>query len=37
VENPDARFLVGVQFHPERLVQKHPEFLALFRLFQVAL
>jgi putative glutamine amidotransferase len=36
VENPDARFLVGVQFHPERLVKKHPEFLGLFRLFAKA-
>jgi putative glutamine amidotransferase len=37
VENPDARFLVGVQFHPERLVEKHPEFLELFRLFRDAM
>jgi putative glutamine amidotransferase len=33
VENPDARFLVGVQFHPERSVEDHSEFLDLFRLF----
>jgi putative glutamine amidotransferase len=37
VENPEARFLVGVQFHPERLVDDHPEFLELFRLFRKAI
>lgn len=37
VENPKAKFLVGVQFHPERLVKDHPEFLKLFRLFRNAI
>ncbi len=37
VENRDARFCVGVQFHPERLVKKYPEFLELFRLFAKAM
>jgi putative glutamine amidotransferase len=36
VENADAKFLVGVQFHPERLVKDHAEFLELFRIFQRA-
>jgi len=30
VELPGARFCVGVQFHPERLLQVAPEFLRLF-------
>jgi gamma-glutamyl-gamma-aminobutyrate hydrolase PuuD len=26
-------FLLGVQFHPERLFENHPEFCALFQTF----
>jgi putative glutamine amidotransferase len=33
IEGTDARFFCSVQFHPERLVQKAPEFLRLFRVF----
>ena len=33
IEKPDARFCCAVQFHPERLVKKSPEFLRLFRAF----
>ncbi len=33
VEKPDARFCCAVQFHPERLVKRAPEFLNLFRDF----
>jgi putative glutamine amidotransferase len=33
IEKPDARFCCGVQFHPERLVKRAPEFLKLFREF----
>jgi putative glutamine amidotransferase len=29
-------YLLGVQFHPERLVRAHPEFLELFRSFTAA-
>jgi gamma-glutamyl-gamma-aminobutyrate hydrolase PuuD len=30
IEKPDARFVCGVQFHPERLLEKAPQFLRLF-------
>jgi len=33
MELPDARFFCGVQFHPERLVNKAPQFRKLFRAF----
>jgi len=33
IEKPDARFCCAVQFHPERLVKRAPEFLKLFREF----
>jgi putative glutamine amidotransferase len=33
MERPDARFCCGVQFHPERLVKKAPQFQKLFREF----
>lgn len=33
MEKPGARFCCGVQFHPERLVKKAPEFQKLFREF----
>ena len=33
MERPDARFFCGVQFHPERLVRKSPQFQKLFREF----
>ena len=33
IEKPDARFCCGVQFHPERLVKKAPQFQKLFREF----
>lgn len=33
VELPGARFYCAVQFHPERLVKKSPQFLKLFREF----
>ena len=28
-----APFLLGVQFHPERLIDEHPEFLGIFKAF----
>ena len=33
MERPGARFCCAVQFHPERLVKKSPQFLGLFREF----
>ncbi len=33
MERPEARFCCGVQFHPERLVKKTPQFQKLFREF----
>jgi putative glutamine amidotransferase len=33
MELPDARFFCGVQFHPERLINRAPEFQKLFREF----
>ena len=33
MERPGARFCCGVQFHPERLVKKAPQFQKLFREF----
>jgi putative glutamine amidotransferase len=33
MENPKARYCCAVQFHPERLVERAPEFLNLFRDF----
>jgi putative glutamine amidotransferase len=33
MEKPDAHFCCAVQFHPERLVKKAPEFVKLFRDF----
>jgi putative glutamine amidotransferase len=33
MEKPGARFCCGVQFHPERLVKKAPQFQKLFREF----
>jgi len=33
MEKPEARFCCGVQFHPERLVKKAPQFQKLFREF----
>jgi putative glutamine amidotransferase len=33
MEKPGARFCCGVQFHPERLVKKAPQFRKLFREF----
>ena len=33
MERPGARFCCAVQFHPERLVKKSPQFLRLFREF----
>ncbi|HXI83949.1 MAG TPA: gamma-glutamyl-gamma-aminobutyrate hydrolase family protein [Verrucomicrobiae bacterium] len=33
MEKPDARFCCGVQFHPERLVKRAPQFQKLFREF----
>ena len=33
VEIPGARFYCAVQFHPERLLKKSPQFLELFRAF----
>jgi putative glutamine amidotransferase len=33
MEKPGARFCCAVQFHPERLVKKSPQFLGLFREF----
>ncbi len=31
IERPDHRFLVAVQWHPERMFREHPAHLALFR------
>lgn len=31
IEATDNRFMVGVQFHPEALIKRYPEFLKLFR------
>ena len=31
IEGTDDRFLLGVQWHPECLTRRHPEFLKLFR------
>lgn len=31
IEYKDERYLIGVQFHPECLVKKHPQFLRLFK------
>ncbi len=33
VEDPAVPFFVGVQFHPESLTKRYPEFLGLFRQF----
>jgi putative glutamine amidotransferase len=33
LERPGARFYCAVQFHPERLLKKSPQFLKLFRAF----
>ena len=33
LESPDHRFVIGVQFHPERLIDEHPEFLRIFKAF----
>jgi gamma-glutamyl-gamma-aminobutyrate hydrolase PuuD len=33
MEDPEARFCCAVQFHPERLVKKAPQFQKLFRKF----
>jgi putative glutamine amidotransferase len=35
-EAKGAPFLLGVQFHPERVYEKHPEHLKLFRAFTKA-
>ncbi|MDC0143480.1 gamma-glutamyl-gamma-aminobutyrate hydrolase family protein [Verrucomicrobia bacterium] len=32
-ETKNAPFLLGVQFHPERLIDTHPEFLRVFKAF----
>ncbi|MDE2682180.1 MAG: gamma-glutamyl-gamma-aminobutyrate hydrolase family protein [Verrucomicrobiota bacterium] len=32
-EGKDAPFLLGMQFHPERLIDTHPEFLRVFKTF----
>ena len=32
-EAKNAPFLLGVQFHPERLIDTHPEFLRVFKAF----
>ncbi len=32
-EAQDAPFLLGIQFHPERLYKRHPEFLRIFTTF----
>jgi len=36
IELPDAKYCVGVQFHPERLLDAIPQFLVLFRRLIVA-
>lgn len=36
IEGVDERFLMGVQFHPEPLIKKHPEFLGIFKEFILA-
>ncbi len=36
IEGPDHRFLVAVQWHPENLVERHPEAAGLFRGFAAA-
>lgn len=36
IEIPDARFFVGVQWHPEELVEFHPQMRALFQQFAEA-
>lgn len=33
VESTQDRFLMGIQWHPESLIRKHPEFLKLFTSF----
>lgn len=33
IESTDDRYLIGVQWHPEILTEKHPEFLELFKDF----
>jgi putative glutamine amidotransferase len=33
IESPSARFALGVQWHPERLVPRHETMVALFRAF----
>ncbi|MEA4882688.1 MAG: gamma-glutamyl-gamma-aminobutyrate hydrolase family protein [Clostridia bacterium] len=33
IEKPGAHFVIGVQWHPESLVERHPEFLKLFSEF----
>ena len=33
IEMKEERFVVGVQWHPEMLIEKYPEFLLLFRSF----
>ena len=32
----DSPFLLGIQFHPERLYEKHPEYLKIFKAFTKA-
>ena len=36
VEAIDDRFMIGVQFHPEALAKRHPEFLKIFNAFILA-
>lgn len=31
IESTDDRFLIGLQFHPEALAKRHPEFLNIFK------
>ena len=33
IESTDDRFILGVQFHPEALIDQHDEFLNIFRYF----
>lgn len=33
IEMKGKRFVVGVQWHPEKLIQKYPKYLALFKTF----